>query len=82
MVSNTRIPSIAGVDVESDDPDLRGQKAEAIGVLVRWTVTQEEIDREIALHGQFANRGPGVYYRLKAPEGVATAQVRPLRGAP
>lgn len=76
-VANSKIPTILGVDVSSNEPDLRGQEAEATGILIRWTVTREELDAAIAKHGMFAHRGPGVFYRLKAPDSEADAQVQP-----
>jgi hypothetical protein len=77
-VSNSKIPTLLGVDVSSDEPDLRGQEAEATGVLVRWKVTQQELDAAIAEHGMFQHRGPGTFYRLREPESDADAQVRPV----
>ena len=59
-VSDTKIPEILGVAVRSDDPDLRGRRAEAIGVLQRYEVSPEEITK-----ADYANQGPGVFYRLK-----------------
>jgi len=79
VVSNTKIPTILGVDVSSDSPDLRGERAAAVGVLHKWTVTQEELDAQIAERGVFAHRGPGTYYRLVDPETGATAQVQALK---
>ena len=78
VVVNSRIATLVGVDVESESPDLRGKEATATGVLRRSTVTKEELDREIATRGQFANRGPGTFYSLHDDSGALT-QVRPLR---
>ena len=76
VVTNTKIPTILGVDVQSDDPDLRGQLAEATGVLQRWVVTPESL-AELQRNGPVANRGTGTFYRLKAPASDYTAAVRP-----
>jgi hypothetical protein len=78
-VANTKIPTILGVDVSSDSPDLRGQKATATGILRKWTVTKEQLDKQIAEKGLFANRGPGTLYRLVAVGSEYDAQVQPLR---
>lgn len=78
-VSNSKVPTIVGVEVGSDDPDLRGEEAEATGVLVRWTVTQAQLDAAIAERGMFAHRGPGTFYRLRNPDGGGTAPVRRVR---
>jgi|GEM_PF-2849177 len=72
-VSNTKIPEILGVDVQSNHPDLRGQYAEATGVLHRYVVTPDEIEA-----ANFANRGAGVFYRLKDPDSAYEASVRPV----
>jgi hypothetical protein len=76
-VENSRIATLVGVDVESESPDLRGQPAIASGVLERVVVSQEDIDREVARHGQFAHRGPGTTYRLIDSATGRLAQVRP-----
>jgi hypothetical protein len=78
VVSNTKIPTILGVDVESEAPDLRGSVGSATGILEKRTVTQAAIDREIAAHGQFAHRGPGTFYRLADPRSGRTVQVKPV----
>ena len=75
-VSNTRMPTLCGVDIESDSPDLRGQPAVATGLLEREVVTKEELDRQIAAEGQFDNRGPGTFYRLIDPRSHVTVQVQ------
>ena len=66
-VANTKIPTILGVDVQSDDPDLRGQQAEAEGVLAKSVISQAELDAKIAKIGMFAHRGPGTFYRIVDP---------------
>jgi hypothetical protein len=76
-VSNTKIPQILGIDVSAES--LREKRARATGILKKRTVTQEELDREIAKHGMFANRGPGTFYRLvkEGSEGLADAVAVP-----
>jgi hypothetical protein len=75
-VENSKIATLCGADVDSDSPDLRGQPAEATGVLEREVVTQAELDAAIAEKGQFANRGAGTFYRLIDPRTHALARVR------
>ena len=72
-VSNTKIPMIIGVDVHSYNPDLRGQRAKATGVLRRYVVTAEQVT-----NANYANRGPGVFYRLKDVDSDYVAPVRPV----
>lgn len=72
-VTNTKIPTIIGVDVQSCDPDLRGRRAEATGVLQRHVVTPEQI-----AEANYANRGAGVFYRLKDQDSDCNASVRPV----
>lgn len=69
IVSNTKIPTIIGVDISSDDPDLRGKTAKATGILVKWVVNSENID----VLSQ--NRGIGTFYRLKDINSDNDAQV-------
>ena len=69
-VLNSKIPRIMGIDVQSDDPDLRGKEAEATGILQRWEVTAEQIAK-----ANYANRGSGIFYRLKAIDSNYAAQV-------
>ena len=76
VVTNTKIPTILGVDVQSNDPDLRGRLAEATGVLERWVVTPESL-AELQRNGPVANRGTGTFYRLKALDSDYEAAVRP-----
>jgi len=75
-VSDSKVPTILGVDIASDDPDLRGQQAQATGILHRRVVTQEAIDERIAAEGQFAHRGPGTFYWLAGADdpGLAPAK--------
>lgn len=80
-VSNTKIPQILGVDVTSDNPDLRGLRAEAYGILKRQVVTEEQaraLDEKMVAH-----RGAGSYWILYDPKTRAPAQVdRPPVVAP
>lgn len=75
-VTNTKIPSILGIDVESSEPDLRGKAATATGILKKWTVTEEELKKQIEEKGIFANRGAGTFYRLADPKTGVTVQVQ------
>ncbi len=59
LVVNSKIPTIIGVDISSDNPDLRGEVAEATGVLIKLVVSKDEVDKTSA------NRGPGVFYKLR-----------------
>ena len=72
-VSNTKVPTLLGVDVESVHPDLRGKEAEATGVLYREAVTAESLSHQ----GKAPHRGPGVFYFLRALDSEGLAQVRP-----
>ena len=74
VVSNTKMPQILGVDVGSDNPDLRGKKAEATGILERYEITSAEV-AEMNRDG-IAHRGAGVFYRLRDEKRKAEAQVR------
>jgi len=64
VVVNSKIPTLLGVDIESSSPDLRGQRATASGWLKKRVVTQEALDAEVKVRGEFAHRGPGTFYRL------------------
>ncbi len=75
-VSNTKIATLAGADVDSDAPDLRGRAAEASGVLERVVVTQAGLDATIAAQGQIPNRGAGTFYRLIDPRTRTLARVQ------
>jgi hypothetical protein len=74
-VTNSKVPTILGVDVRSDDPDLRGQTAQATGVLERRVVTQAELERRIAIEGQVAHRGAGTFYSVRDEDGQLAAVV-------
>lgn len=73
-VSNFKIPTIIGVDVQSNDPDLRGHVAEATGLLQRNIVTPEDVEgfNDIGI----AHRGAGIFYRLKDRDSDYEAAVR------
>ena len=73
VVSNTKIPTIIDVDVDSFNPDLRGMKSQATGVLIKWTVDPKDIDP----YSQ--NRGAGTFYRLKDPNSEYNAQVQKVK---
>lgn len=66
-VSNSKVPAILGIEVEADSPDLRGQIAEAEGVLERYELTREELDKQWRETGPFQSSGPGVFYYLRDP---------------
>lgn len=70
LVSNTKIPTIIGVDIVSEDPDLRGEYAFATGVLQKSLVTDDEIDKHSA------NRGAGTFYILIDPNTNSAVQVQ------
>jgi hypothetical protein len=78
VVSRSKIPTLLGVDVNADsEHDLRGKRARATGTIVKSTVTQQELDEQIARLGQFANRGSGTFYRLSGERGLARAVAVP-----
>ncbi len=59
LVTNTKIPTILGVDISSDNHFLKGKYAKAEGLLIKWTIKPEDTD-------SFSqSRNPGIYYRLK-----------------
>lgn len=70
IVSNTKIPQLLGVDIASDDPDVRGLYASATGVLEKTVVTENEVDP------YSANRGAGTFYRLIDPDNGRTVQAK------
>ncbi|MBI3070826.1 MAG: hypothetical protein HYY84_01735 [Deltaproteobacteria bacterium] len=76
VVESSKIATLLSVDVASDAPDLRGEKAVATGVLRKLVVTQEEIDARTAKFGQFAHRGAGTFFSLVDPATGRLAQVR------
>jgi hypothetical protein len=75
-VSPTKIPQILGVEV--DAIGMAGRNARATGILKKWTVTQEDIERQTAERGVFSHRGPGTFYRLVRDGGEETAPAVPL----
>ncbi len=78
-VTNTKIPTIRGVDIRSRDPDLRGERAEATGILKKHVVTEEDLEKKRKKSGgRFSNRGPGTFYRLESVNGDGLAQVQPV----
>jgi len=79
QVTNTKFPTILGVDVSSNSPDLRGQFAEATGLLKKSTVTQEDINNADAIAGSIQNNGPGVKFRLFDPKTQTEAQVNKIK---
>lgn len=75
-LTRTRIPTLLGVDVD-EGTATPGARAEATGWLESTTITQAEIDAQIARSGQFAHRGPGTFHRLVAPDRRGLAAARP-----
>jgi len=78
VVSNTKLPTILGVDVETGSPDLRGKRARASGVLRKSVVTAAHLKEGEARHGIVANRGPGTFYHLEAHDGRGLARATPI----
>jgi hypothetical protein len=78
VVSESKVPTLLGVEIESESPDLRGKPGTATGLLERSIVTQEDLDRALLRRGQFANRGPGTFYRLVDRNWGNTVQVQPM----
>ncbi|MBK9034575.1 MAG: hypothetical protein IPL61_25460 [Myxococcales bacterium] len=74
-LARTRLPTLLGVDIDEGDAD-GDAPTEASGWLERTVVTQAEIDAQIAASGQFAHRGPGTFYALRAPVGDGLAAAR------
>ncbi len=62
IVSNTKIASIIGVDVEPGD--LRGEDCYAVGILAKSTTTRGQLDELVETRGVIAARGPGTTYSL------------------
>ncbi|MEW4566060.1 hypothetical protein AB1K70_26320 [Bremerella sp. JC770] len=63
-LSDTKVPTILGIDVACPDDKLRGKDAYAVGILMKWTVTQKQLDEAFSVSGPFATRGPGTSYVL------------------
>jgi ABC-type Fe3+-hydroxamate transport system substrate-binding protein len=72
FVSNTKIPQLLGVDITSDTPDLRGEKATATGILRMEIVKSKEVDP------YSANRGAGTFYQLVDEKTGSLVQVREM----
>jgi hypothetical protein len=62
VVSRTKIPQIAGVDVDGAE-SLGGERARASGVLRRYTTTPSPSVRPEL---EVARRSPGTYYFLES----------------
>ena len=73
-VENSKIASLVGVDVASDDPDLRGQEAWATGRLEQREEEDPMKDGVVR-----AGRAAGTYLRLVDPATGRLAQVRTAR---
>ncbi|MEX2120558.1 MAG: hypothetical protein WD847_13270 [Pirellulales bacterium] len=77
-VSKSKIPHIAGVQVGAKDY-LRGRESYAVGILIRWTVTEEDLRKaEERAGGPLPNDGPGTKYALYFDLSGRMAQARPL----
>ena len=59
LVTNTKIASILGVEVYSGEPNLRGEIAEATGILKRRIITEKDV-----ADPNVPSKGPGTFYRL------------------
>jgi len=73
-VSNSKIATIIGVDVQPGE--LRGEECYAVGILAKWTTTQEQLDELFKKHGPVATRGPGTTYMLYFDLSGKRAQAR------
>lgn len=74
VVTNTKLPTLLGVDVASDSPDLRGREAWATGRLERFDEPPSEVGGVMQ-----QSRGAGARLRLVDPQGAGLA---PVRAAP
>lgn len=72
-VTNTKIPTLIGVDISSDSPDLRGKIGIATGILEKRVVLEDDVDI------YSANRGAGTFYRLREPNSNYEAQVQEIK---
>jgi len=57
-VLNSKQPRIIGVDISTHNPDLRGKRAKATGILKKRIVKPEDVRHDSQ------NRGAGTFYRL------------------
>ncbi|GAB4421601.1 MAG: hypothetical protein OHK0039_36640 [Bacteroidia bacterium] len=55
-VSRSKVATLLGVEVCSDNPDLHGQQARATGVLRRYTTSPDEA----ALHSAHRGQAPSI----------------------
>jgi hypothetical protein len=70
VVSDSKVPTIVGVEVNAGSPSLRGMPAVATGWLRKRIVTKEDLDREDKkMGGISAHAGPGTYYSLEDADG-------------
>lgn len=77
VVSDTKLAFIVGVEVDASD-ELRGREAYAVGILQRFTVTEDAIRESEKKFGKFAHSGPGVSYTLYFNLSGTLAEARPL----
>lgn len=70
-VSDSKIPRIRNVEVRADD-SLRNREAYAVGILIKWTIT--EVDPLVA------SEGPGTYFVLYFDLAGKITEARPLAG--
>lgn len=71
-VSNTKIPTVIGVDISSYSPDLRGKIGIATGILEKIVVLEEDVDM------YSTNRGAGTFYLLRDPKSKHLSQVQEI----
>jgi len=71
VVARSKVATLLGVDVASDDPDLRGQPASATGRLEAFDAPDPMADGVIR-----AGRAAGRYLRLVDPATGGLAAVR------
>lgn len=80
-LSQTKIPTILGIDVVCPDDKLRGKEAYAVGILTKWTTTQEQLNEAFHVAGPFATRGPGTSYVLYESLGGTGAPAKAWPGS-
>jgi hypothetical protein len=62
LMTNTKLPTVLGVDVREGDPDHRGQFVQATGQLRKSIVSEEQV---LSMRERMiAHRGAGVFYHL------------------